>query len=103
GETRLASQRRADALVDLAATQLRCGDHRDVHGQRPHLTVTVSADTLRSGANTQPAELSGVGPIHPETARRIACDAVWTVVTVAPPADGSAWTAMGTRVTPLSV
>ena len=67
GETRSASQRRADALVDLAARQLRCGDHRDVHGQRPHLTVTVSADTLRSGTDAPPAELSGVGPIHPET------------------------------------
>jgi Domain of unknown function (DUF222)/HNH endonuclease len=103
GETRSGSQRRADALVDLAATQLRCGDHRDVHGQRPHLTVTVGADTLRSGADAQPAELSGVGPIHPETARRLACDAVRTVVTVAPPADGPAWTARSTSLTPLSV
>jgi hypothetical protein len=103
GETRSGSQRRADALVDLAATQLRCGDHRDVHGQRPHLTVTVSADTLRAGADAEPAELSGVGPIHPETARRIACDAVRTVVTVAPPADASAWTATSTRTLPLSV
>ena len=103
GETRTGSQRRADALVDLAATQLRCGDHRDVHGQRPHLTVTVSAETLRSGADAQPAELSGVGPIHPETARRIACDAVRTLVTVAPPADGLAWTARSTSVRPLSV
>jgi hypothetical protein len=103
GETRLASQRRADALVDLAATQLRCGDHRDVHGQRPHLTVTVSAGTLRSGADAPPAELSGVGPIHPETARRIACDAVRTVVTVAPPADGPASTAESTHALPLSV
>ena len=102
GETRSGSQRRADALVDLAATQLRCGDHRDVHGQRPHLTVTVHADTLRAGANAQPAELRGVGPIHPETARRIACDAVRTVVTVAPPADDSVAMA-GTRVMPLSV
>ncbi len=103
GETRTGSQRRADALVDLAATQLRCGDHRDVHGQRPHLMVTVSAETLRSGADAQPAELSGVGPIHPETARRIACDAVRTLVTVAPPADGLAWTARSTSVRPLSV
>ena len=107
GETRSGSQRRADALVDLAATQLRCGDHRDVHGQRPHLTVTVHADTLRAdtrqaGADAQPAELRGVGPIHPETARRIACDAVRTVVTVAPPADDSVAMA-GTRVMPLSV
>jgi Domain of unknown function (DUF222)/HNH endonuclease len=117
GETRLASQRRADALVDLAATQLRCGDHRDVHGQRPHLTLTVSADTLRSGADAPPAELRGVGPIHPETARRIACDAVRTVVTVAPPADGAGSTVVtlgssadaaasrlgSTRALPLSV
>ena len=102
GETRSGSQRRADALVDLAATQLRCGDHRDVHGQRPHLTVTVHAATLRAGADAQPAELRGVGPIHPESARRIACDAVRTVVTVAPPADDSVAMA-GTRVMPLSV
>ena len=87
-ETRTGSQRRADALVDMAATQLRCGDHRDVHGQRPHLTLTVSADTLRGDADGWPAELRGVGPIHPETARRIACDAALTVVAVAPPADG---------------
>jgi Domain of unknown function (DUF222) len=120
GETRSASQRRADALVDLAATQLRCGDHRDVHGQRPHLTVTVSADTLRSGAHAQPVELSredalrsgahaqpaelgGVGPIHPETARRIACDAVRTVVTVAPPSADWTATVGTTRAEPLSV
>src|SRR6202035_4343233 len=103
GETRSASQRRADALVDMAATQLRCGDHRDVHGQRPHLTVTVSAETLRSGANAQPAELRGVGPIHTETARRIGGDAVRTVGTVAPPADGVASIVRGTSVAPLSV
>ena len=90
GERRTASQRRADALVELAAAQLRSGEHRDVHGQRPHLTLTVSAAALRSGADAdaQPAELRGVGPIHPETARRIACDAVRTVVTLAPSADG---------------
>jgi hypothetical protein len=62
-ETRSGSQRRADALVELAATQLRCGDHRDVHGQRPHLTLTVSAATLRGDADGWPAELRGVGPI----------------------------------------
>ena len=102
GEVRSASQRRADALVDIAATQLRCGDHRDVHGQRPHLTVTVSAETLRSGVDAQPAELSGVGPIHPETVRRIACDAVRTVVTVAAPADAAVSMA-STSAVPLSV
>jgi HNH endonuclease len=39
-----------------------------------------------------------------ETARRIACDAVRTVVTVAPPADGAAASIVGsTRQVPLSV
>ncbi len=32
GETRSASARRADALVDMAATQLRCGEHRECTG-----------------------------------------------------------------------
>ena len=103
GETRSASQRRADALVDLAATRLRCGDHRDVHGQRPHLTLTVSAETLRGDADAAPAVLGGVGPIHPETARRIACDAVLTVAKVARCADGFDWTAATTGALPLSV
>jgi len=150
GEGRSGSERRADALVDMAATQLRCGDHRDVHGQRPHLTLTVRADTLRTDARSadarstdtlrtvtlgtdarnadaktgatlrpqtrgtgnentlravaiaQPAELGGVGPIHPEIARRIACDAVRTVVTVAATRDDSSWM-FGTPAVPLSV
>ena len=117
GETRTGSQRRADALVDMSAAQLRCGDHRDVHGQRPHLTVTVSAETLRAdtrsddtraaerlqpGGAARPAMLSGVGPIHPETARRIACDSVRTMVTVAAAPDASVWMASTTAV-PLSV
>ncbi len=147
GEPRMPSQRRADALVEMAATQLRCGEHRDVHGQRPHLTLTVSADALRAKALStdagaditlrhqtwtadagpedtlphqssgtiaasndalrvvaiaQPAELGGVGPIHPEIARRVACDAVRTVVTVAATADDSSWM-FGTPAAPLSV
>jgi hypothetical protein len=116
-EARSPSKRRADALVEMAVTQLRCGDHRDVHGQRPHLTVTVSADTLRnhprstdaggddpvrSRAMAVPAELHGVGPIHSETARRIACDAVRTVVTIAP-FDGDAAWMQSTPAVPLSV
>jgi hypothetical protein len=117
GELRAVSSRRADALVEMPAPQLRCGDHRDVHGQRPHLTLTVSADTLRRDAPradaesddtlrvvaiAQPAELAGVGPIHPEIARRIACDAVRTVVTVAPTPDDSSWIT-GTPAVQLSV
>ena len=123
GDPRTASQRRADALVDLAAEHLRSGALPAVHGQRPHLTLTVSAETLRAHAprddsldadadvdgradgDARPADLQGVGPIHPETARRIACDAVKTEVTVAPPADDAdPWvTTVTTPVVPLSV
>ena len=105
GETRSASQRRADALVEMAAAHLRSGDHRDVHGQRPHLTLTVSADALRGDADAAPAVLNGVGPIHPATARRIACDAVRTVVTVAPleASTAPAWAAVDAPVVPLAV
>jgi hypothetical protein len=112
GDQRACSQRRADALVEIAATQLRCGEHRDVHGQRPHLTVTVSAERLRSdsvhtdtaisGCVAAQAELQGVGPIHPETARRIACDAVRTGVTIAA-LDGPAWMNLTAPPVPLSV
>ena len=129
GDLRTASQRRADALVDLAAQHLRSGALPAVHGQRPHLTLTVSAETLRAApprddsldadvdshgdadgdgradVDARPADLQGVGPIHPETARRIACDAVKTEVTVAPPADAAdPWvTTVTTPVVPLSV
>ncbi|MGA7989245.1 MAG: DUF222 domain-containing protein, partial [Candidatus Dormiibacterota bacterium] len=105
GDTRSASQRRADALVDLAAARLRSRTHPEVHGQRPHLTVTVSAAALRSGADAEAAVLQGVGPIHPASARRIACDAVKTEVSVAPSdVNSDAWlSTVTTPVVPLSV
>jgi hypothetical protein len=112
GEQRSASQRRADALVDMAAAQLRFGAHRDVHGQRPHLNPhsqrADSADApSRSGCaalawGCSAAELRGEGPIHPETSRRIACDAVRTEVTVAPDADRAAWMNLIAAPAPLS-
>jgi hypothetical protein len=80
--------------------------------------ATMSAYTLRSsvvsgnpgmaqpdgrGAFANPADLRGVGPIHPETARRIACDAVRTEVTVAAAAEALDWPAPRTNPVPLSV
>jgi hypothetical protein len=87
-DERRGSQRRADALVDLASRQLQNGELPSAHGQRPHLTVTVSLDALQRRDGAAPAELGGVGAIHPETARRIACDAVRTVAVVAAGEDG---------------
>lgn len=81
-DARTASQRRADALVDIASRQLQTGG-ADIHGQRPHLTLTTSIDTLQREPGAEPAEVSGIGPVHVETARRIACDSVRTLVAVA--------------------
>jgi hypothetical protein len=51
-----------------------------MHGPRPHLMLTTSLAALQSQPGTVSAELSGVGPVHAETARWIACDAVCTVL-----------------------
>jgi Domain of unknown function (DUF222) len=91
-DERRGSQRRADALVDLASRQLQSSDLPTAHGQRPHLTVTVSLDALQGREGAGPAELGGVGAIHPESARRIACDAVRTVAVVAAGEDGGSGT-----------
>jgi len=40
-DPRMAWQRRADALVELARRQLQSGELPSVNGQRPHLTVTA--------------------------------------------------------------
>jgi hypothetical protein len=71
---RSAPQRRADALAEICRTWLDAGHRPSVGGERPHVTVTVDLDTLRADAPGR-AELDHVGPIHPESARRIACDA----------------------------
>ncbi|HEX4754389.1 MAG TPA: DUF222 domain-containing protein, partial [Candidatus Dormibacteraeota bacterium] len=87
-DERRGSQRRADALVDLASRQLQSGDLPTAHGQRPHLTVTVSLDALQRRDGAGAAELGGAGAIHFETARRIACDAVRTVAVVTAGGEG---------------
>ncbi|MDQ1521701.1 MAG: hypothetical protein QOI55_2774 [Actinomycetota bacterium] len=82
-DQRSGSQRRADALVELASHQLQNRTLPAVHGQRPHLTVTADIATLRRVPGAPPADLEGVGPIHAQTARRAACDSVLTLATVA--------------------
>ena len=74
-----------------------------VHGQRPHLTLTASIDALRRRPSADPAELSGVGPIHAETARRIACDSVCTEVAVAAGSEMVPVGVLPAEITPLSV
>jgi hypothetical protein len=82
GDDRVASQRRADALVELARRQLDGGSLPASGGQRPHLTVTIPWDALRGSGNSPPAELEWAGPIVDEAALRLSCDGVRTTVTL---------------------
>jgi len=80
-DVRTPAQRRADALGEICRQWLTRRDRPTVAGERPHLVVTVSADALQGGiagsgaASEGVAELDHGGPVHPEVARRVACDA----------------------------
>lgn len=79
-DERTASQRRADALVEVARRQLDGGELPQVGGQKPHLMVTVEMATLAKVSGSRAAELQWSQPIPAETARRIACDCSITPV-----------------------
>ena len=80
-DERSAGQRRHDALGELVHRQLQSGALPTTHGQRPHLVITVSEETLR-GVATQPGELAGAGPVSGAMVQRLACDAAITEITV---------------------
>ena len=73
-DDRSPAQRRADALGEICRQWLDRSDRPSVAGERPHVTVTVGAEVL-GGTEDAVSELDHVGPVDPETARRIACDA----------------------------
>ena len=74
GDQRTPAQRRADALGEICRQWLDSSQRPVVGGERPHVTVTVGADALRDDAGGT-SELAHVGPIDPQAARRLACDA----------------------------
>ena len=77
-DRRAASERRADALLELCRRQLDGGGLPEVAGQKPHLSLTVAAETL-AGLPGQPAgDLEWGLPVHSEMVRRLACDAALT-------------------------
>lgn len=73
-DPRSAPQRRADAMAELCRSWLDRSDRPDVAGERPHVVVTMDLESLE-GRLGRRCELSDVGAIAPETARRLACDA----------------------------
>ena len=78
-DSRSPAQRRADALVELCSQWLGSSERPKVSGERPHMTVVVDVDAL-AGASDARSELEGGQPLHPESARRLACDAAITRV-----------------------
>jgi len=74
-DQRTSPQRRADALTELCQQVLTAGDLPEVAGERPHLNLTVSLESLELRAGAPAAQLGHTGPVVAETARRLACDA----------------------------
>ena len=72
---RTTSQRRADALVEMAERQLDQGELPQRGCQRPHLMLVAQTATLSSEPGAPAAELESGQPVPGEMARRIACNA----------------------------
>jgi hypothetical protein len=73
-DPRTAGQRRADALTELCRRALDGGQLPEVNGEKPHLLVTVSYESLIGQLGAEPAFLNWVGPISGADARMLACD-----------------------------
>lgn len=73
-DLRTPAQRRADALAELARRYLDSSERPAVAGERPHLTLTVDLQVLRRLKEGM-GELDHAGPVHPEAARRVGCNA----------------------------
>jgi Domain of unknown function (DUF222)/HNH endonuclease len=72
-DTRSPAQRRADALGEVCRQWLGSLDRPIVAGERPHVVVTMDLASLAARAGR--SALEDVGPITPEAARLLACDA----------------------------
>ena len=75
-DNRTPAQRRADALVELARRQLDGGGLPQAGGQKPHLTVLLTEETLKGAAAGEVDRL----PLPAETVRRLACDCALTPI-----------------------
>jgi hypothetical protein len=87
-DERTGSQRRADALIELARRALEGGRLPHSGGVRPQVTVTVDLASLLGRDGTPGGTGAWTGPLSAETARRLACDATLTRVLVTRPHRG---------------
>jgi hypothetical protein len=74
-DLRTPAQRRADALAQLVQGVLDGGLLPTQGGVRPHVTITVTLDTLQQRLGASAAELDRGVPMSAAAARRLACDA----------------------------
>ncbi|MGI8573943.1 MAG: DUF222 domain-containing protein [Egibacteraceae bacterium] len=75
---RTREQRVADAITDMAARVLDSGDAPEKAGQRPHVTVTLGADTLAGQPGSPPASVDWVGAVGRKTALDLLDDCSFT-------------------------
>jgi hypothetical protein len=80
GDERSAGQRRADGLDELARRALDSGELPARGGQRPHLTITATLETLRADPGAPAALLDWGYPLSGKALRRIASDAEITPI-----------------------
>lgn len=73
-DRRTFAQRRADALGEICRRWLDSSGRPLVAGERPHVTLTVALEALEGRVGAR-SELEHAGPMTPEAARRLACDA----------------------------
>jgi hypothetical protein len=79
-DDRLRGRRNADALVELSGHGLDAGVLPRVGGQRPHLQVTASIETLIGQPGAPAGMLDRAGPVATATVQRLACDTSLTRV-----------------------
>jgi hypothetical protein len=73
GDDRVLSERQGDALAEVIRLAADSGNAPVEGGERPHIAVTVSLETLRTGIGR--ATLDDGRSLTPEQTRRLACDA----------------------------
>jgi hypothetical protein len=84
GDLRSRDQRHGDAFYELCVHGLDEGRLPSLGGQRPHLHVTTTVETLLALPGAPAGMLEHAGPIAAATVQRLACDASIARVVMGP-------------------